>query len=252
MKKKHSGARKYFISAVILLLIAVVLATLLHNDGYNYRIKRVKLELMRTQLPEEVVALGRKNQDALDYALGWRKGRAKEYRAEEIDISDAVSAGSPTLLLQWDPRWGYADYGTSVMGISGCGPTCLSMVTAALCGNTEVNPLIVAQMADARGWYVPGVGTAWTLMTDGAAQLGLNAEQITTDRETILRTLDEGKLLIASMGPGDFTDAGHFIVISGYEDEGFHVLDPNSPTRSDMLWGYSKIHDQFAAIWAYS
>ena len=32
------------------------------------------------------------------------------------------------LFLQWDSRWGYYVYGSSVMGVTGCGPTCLSMV----------------------------------------------------------------------------------------------------------------------------
>ncbi len=39
-----------------------------------------------------------------------------------------VLIGQVPLLLQWDKRWGYESYGDSIIGLAGCGPTCLSMV----------------------------------------------------------------------------------------------------------------------------
>ena len=53
------------------------------------------------------------------------------------------------LLLQWDKRWGYAPYGGSIIGLSGCGPTCLSMVLITLTGNETQTPAQVAQFSAA-------------------------------------------------------------------------------------------------------
>lgn len=43
------------------------------------------------------------------------------------------------LLLQWDQRWGYVSYGSSDIALSGCAPTCLSMVIVGLTGNLKGN-----------------------------------------------------------------------------------------------------------------
>ena len=46
---------------------------------------------------------------------------------------------SDPLFLQWDPRWGYTEYGEdSFLGLSGCGPTCLSMVLYYLTGDKSL------------------------------------------------------------------------------------------------------------------
>ena len=39
--------------------------------------------------------------------------------------------------------------------------------------------------------------------------------------------LDAGRFLICAMKKGDFTAAGHFIVVYGYDESGFLVNDPN-------------------------
>ena len=31
--------------------------------------------------------------------------------------------------------------------------------------------------------------------------------------------------IVVNVGPGDFTDTGHFMVITGYDDEGFSIND---------------------------
>ena len=64
--------------------------------------------------------------------------------------------------------------------------------------------------------------------------------------------LQEGKPLICVLGPGDFTDAGHFIVITGYTGEGFTICDPNSPLRSAQIWTYARLKGQVRNVWAFS
>ena len=53
------------------------------------------------------------------------------------------------------------------------------------------------------------------------------------------------------MGPGDFTDGGHYIVLTGHSDAGFSICDPNSPKRSAQTWTYDRLKDQIRNIWAF-
>lgn len=70
----------------------------------------------------------------------------------------------------------YEQYGDSFMAVTGCGPTCLSMVYSGLTGKTDMNPYEVAKRADAEGYYVNGEGSLWTIMETFAGELGLHSE----------------------------------------------------------------------------
>ena len=54
------------------------------------------------------------------------------------------------------------------------------------------------------------------------------------------------------MKPGDFTQAGHFIVIYAYEDGVFRVHDPNSIVRSEKTWDYDTLKGQISNLWSFS
>ena len=115
------------------------------------------------------------------------------------------------LILQWDKRWGYVDYGDNVLGLSGCAPTCLSMVVIGLTGNDAMTPDKIAEFATQNGYYVKGTGTSWSIMTEGAEKLGVQGTQISLSRNRIKGELEKEHPIICSVGPGDFTTEGHFI-----------------------------------------
>jgi len=54
------------------------------------------------------------------------------------------------------------------------------------------------------------------------------------------------------MDTGNFTVFGHFIVLCGYDDAGFQVLDPFSQARSSVHWTYEQISGQISNLWAIS
>ena len=124
-------------------------------------------------LPEELIELRERYPETADFVADYRKEHDVEH---VIDLSGEVEQGKMPLLLQWDKRWGYETYGSSMMAITGCGPTCLSMVLCGLTGDPQWDPLTVAAFSEGAGYYVPGAGTAWALMTDGAARLGIHGE----------------------------------------------------------------------------
>ncbi len=172
-----------------------------------------------------------------------------------IDVTEDLLAadGGIPLFFQWDHRWGYRIYGSGFLAMTGCGPTCVSMVYCGLTGNAEWNPYAVAHMAERHGYYVPGVGTAWDLMTDGAQILGLEAWPVSIDSYSIVDTLQAGCPLIASMRPGDFTKKGHFIVLVGLDADGrVLVNDPNSRKNSETAWDADRLVMQMKGLWGYS
>ena len=173
------------------------------------------------------------------------------FTAEPEGEQAAVTAkkGEVPFLLQYDARWGFHPYGSSCIGYTGCGPTCLSMAVMGLTGDAAVTPDVVSDFAEANGYYVPGSGTSWSLFTDGAANFGLHGWTIATDEDTMRDCLQRGGVLVASMLPGDFTRVGHFIVLTDCGMHGFRVYDPNCVERSQRWWSFDELAGQIAQLW---
>ena len=199
--------------------------------------------------PEEAVKTALQGEEKLDFAL------LMPFRGEDAGGVNAVitaQKGTVPYLIQHDSRWAYHAYGSSVMGITACGPTCLSMAAIGLTGDAGLTPARIADWAEDAGYYVDGAGTAWSLFTDGAAQLGLRSETIAADEDGMKSRLDAGEVLIASMLPGDFTTSGHFVVIVDHGLFGFNVYDPNSISLSSRAWSFDKLEPQIAQLWSFS
>lgn len=160
--------------------------------------------------------------------------------------------GEVPCLYQTDPAWADEPYAGGTIRENGCGPTCLAMVYVALTGSTEMGPVEMAALSE-RGGYVSDGMTAWTLMTDGAAQLGLSSEELPASADAVREALLAGRPVICSMRPGDFTTVGHFIVLAGLADDGTVVIrDPNSEARTRQTWDVDRILAQCANLWSFS
>ena len=132
--------------------------------------------------------------------------------------------------LQYAPQWGSKKYGSGTVTTSGCGPTSMAMVISYFTGKT-ITPNITAQWADANGYYVPGQGTAWSFYSAAAKNWGIKCQELGNSITAAVQALRENKPVIASMGPGEFTRAGHLIVLRGLTTEGrILVNDPNDST----------------------
>lgn len=167
-------------------------------------------------------------------------------------IKEKEKLQSNPLFIQWDKRWGYVPYGDNTIGLSGCAPTCLSMVLFSLTRNESATPDSLAAYSMEKGYYVSGTGTAWELMTDIPAEYPVTASIMTPSEEAMLQHLQAKGQLICSMGPGDFTDTGHFIVIYGTENNEFLINDPFSHANSERTWSYQDLYPQINNMWAYS
>lgn len=200
-----------------------------------------------TQYPKQLQELALKNEEALEFVYDYPAEHVKEHT---IDLTEEASMDSVPLLVQWDKRWGYEKYSGNFFAASGCGPTTLSMVVVYLTHNRDASPLAVAKYSKEAGYSVDGSGSSWTLISEGCRHYGVKAKAVALDESRMKAELDEGHPIVVNVGPGDFTDTGHFMVITGYDDEGFSINDPNSIEKSGKRWLFKNISSQIRAVWS--
>lgn len=167
--------------------------------------------------------------------------------------TDEVSSGEVPLLLQWDARWGYTVYCSSAFGMTGCGPTSMAMVYQGLTGKNDLTPYDMGQIAQQEGYMYTYSGTDTAFFTAVPARWGISVVQVGVSEVALTEALRSGAVVICNVGPGDFTTDGHFIVLTGLDDEGRLVVnDPYSTVRSEQHWDVSQVISQTRALWAFS
>ncbi len=201
-----------------------------------------------SDFPEDMLAALCNNPDMLEFVKGYPSADTSVIGS----ISEEDTAERIPLLIQWDTRWGYYPYGDDNVALSGCAPTCLSMVIVGLTGNNNITPAVVAQYATDHDYYLKGTGTVWKIMTEGCVHFGVRGKMIALSRAKVFSELEKGHPIICSMGAGDFTTLGHFIVLAGIKDGKIIVNDPNSKVRSSRLWDYEVLEGQIKNLWAFS
>lgn len=165
---------------------------------------------------------------------------------------DQWRKGEVPYLYQIDPQWANAPYAGTTVEEAGCGPTCLAMAYIAATGNRDYDPAKLAQFSERNGFVEEGL-TTWTLMTDGAQRLGLNSQELPADARQVASAVGEGHPVILTVGPGDFTSTGHFVVVAGVTDDGNWIIrDPNSPQRSQQTWDPQQVLSQCRNLWEIS
>lgn len=196
--------------------------------------------------PQDLIALLETSPEAEAFVLNY------PFRQETAPDVTGFGRDTVPLFLQWDPMWGYETYGSSYLAVTGCGPTALAMAGYYLTGEASMNPLDVARFAQQGGYYESGYGSSWTLISQGAVELGLNVRELPLVKQKMVSALDAGHPVILALGPGDFTTTGHYIVLTQATEAGFRVNDPNSPARSAQLWTYQQLEPQIRNIWEIS
>lgn len=198
--------------------------------------------------PDNMLAALANNPEMADFAAGY----LSREETPICGLTDWEREQDFPLLLQWDPRWGYEEYGdNSNIGLAGCGPTCLSMILYYLTGREDLTPDKIGSYAMENGYWVEGAGTAWALLEDIPVYYGVSVSNPRMEEDAMKAELDGGNLLICAMSAGDFTAVGHFIVVYGYDESGFWVNDPNCVARSRKNWSFSELEKQLKSVWSY-
>ena len=200
-------------------------------------------------IPPQLLDLAERNPEARTFVYDYSSQHDVRH---DIDLRDEASSETVPLLLQWDERWGYSSYGTSTIASSGCGPTCMSMVIVGLTGDTTATPYRLAKYSEENGFIDGENNTYWAFLDSAARQWGLTCHEGMMDEGTLAAELQAGHPVICSMLPGDFTDGGHFIVLTSYENGQVTVNDPFSISNTEKTWNYSDISDQIKEMWTVS
>lgn len=199
-----------------------------------------------SSIEADLADLLEKNPEAADFVACY-PDRA-DYLGKDIDLSDDIVIGQVPLFLQWDKRWGYTPYGDNILGLAGCGPTCLSMAYVYFTHDLNGNPAALAAYSEQNGYYTKE-GTSWSLWTEGVQALGLQGEALPLNKKSMQQALDQGGLIVCSMRPGDFTTTGHYILLCGYDESGFQIKDPNRVSNSSRTWDYDVLSSQIKNLW---
>lgn len=126
------------------------------------------------------------------------------------------------------------------------------MVYVALTGRDDMDPKDMAEFSELNGFVDNGV-TSWLLMSQGAALVGLESEEVPGSVEAVESHLMAGEPVICSVHEGDFTTEGHFIMLVGLNADGtVEIRDPNSEDRTDARWDLGRVVSQCNNIWAFS
>ena len=127
---------------------------------------------------------------------------------------------------QSDKKWGSIKFSGGTIGHDGCGLTCLAMIEANL-HNEKYTP------ADAAAEY-----NAWR---PSQSQTGTSSEFVKyfckehefvikgTDKNKAAEQLQDGGFVLVLLKPGSkWSSVGHYILLYGFDDDEFKVMDPNS------------------------
>lgn len=202
--------------------------------------------LRTEEWPEKLLELMRNYPETETFVLNYPLLKNSQ---QTIDLSQYENCTQVPQLFQWDTQWGYTEYSGDIMGITGCGPTCLSMVCIYLLQDTQYTPRYIADFSVDRGYCIDGQGSSWTLISRGGVELGLNVTELPLYWDTVRSNLEAGNPIICVLGADDFTDNGHFVVMSGVVDGKVKLLDPNSVANSEKLWEFSQLESQIENLW---
>lgn len=211
-------------------------------------LEEVKATAIEQEYPEKIIELLDKNPETVEYVEKYPELKDSEPAAEITELKE----GEIPHILQWDSRWGYYPYGSGTIATSGCGPTCISMVISGLTGDKTVTPAKMADYAIQHGYLDSENNTAWAFITNAPKDYGIEVSDVLHTTETLTKAIEEGSVVLCNVGPGVFTEIGHYILIVGQKDGKLVVHDPFNVERSKKTWGYEEFSDQIKGMWTFT
>ena len=154
----------------------------------------------------------------------------------------------PADFKQGDSRWGSISYAAkgenSTIKTAGCCPT--STADLAYLIDKSITPKTVAAWMLKNGYKCLHSGTYYGAPVAYMKTLGVKVTRLTSNSiygnpndsavTKALDAIDAGHYVIACMGKGTWTKAGHYITVYGYDSSHIYVCDPAS-SRDERLKG---------------
>lgn len=162
---------------------------------------------------------------------------------------EIVLGGSHELIYynQTDEQWG--NYGSDSIHGYGCGPTATAMVVSTLT-HFNINPQEMSDIFYQEGYWASRSGTYHDFALGVGEMFSLDILSLVPEEITshdLIDHLMSGKIAIALMTTGHFTNYGHFIVLRGVTLSGdILVADPASRDRTLTLWSPDLILEELS------
>lgn len=166
----------------------------------------------------------------------------------EGDLELLLGGNVPVVYYnQADPAWAGQYFGRDRIGSAGCGPAAMAMAVSSLTGET-VDPAEMAAAVVSAGCWAPRNGSSLSIVSAIARQYGLDCSPLPVgDAGALEEALSGGGMAVALMGPGRFTQGGHFILLHGLTQDGkVLIADPNSRINSLTPWDLELILDELS------
>lgn len=148
-------------------------------------------------------------------------------------------------ISQNNPEYKNIPYGSSNLSLSGCGPVSLTVAMNYAAGQRVTYLEGVVNWANENDMYEKNSGTRWSLIRNYPPYMGMKCDELyIRNVEKLREVLSEDGVVIASMGEGNFTDNGHFIVLTGISGDEVSVIDCASIYRSLKKWDIEIIFEE--------
>lgn len=177
-----------------------------------------------------------------------KKKKKKQNKAEQKSIKTYAEmslekknhkeyVGSYVYFNQADEAWNHS--GLSIHS-AGCGPSAIAVCITNLTSKWVI-PVDVASWGSQNGYY-SSAGSVHEGIPAMVEHFGLQCEGAGTDYEKIKAALKNGNFVIGLMGPGYFTNGGHFITLVEIDqDDQVTVADVGSRRRSQFKYALKDV-----------
>lgn len=181
-----------------------------------------------------LLELALREPDAIAYVAGYAEKNAPKGASA---YGDSASKGYYPKLFNWDTRWGYVTYGDGPMGLTGSGPTALSMAYIGLTGKTDQTPDALAKKATENEGIDKVYDTTPEFMVNTAEELGLEVEELSASSENMSENLQSGTAILVQLRERSLTDEAHWALAVGRNLDGsINLYDPTSSAVSEHPW----------------
>ena len=210
--------------------------------------KNAKLVLdNKDELPESMIKMAGRNPDTIDFIAKYIDNRIDYTYIYPNKIYKDLNY---PYYIQWDQNWGYQEYGSGIIGDTGCAPTSIAMMLSGIT-NRRITPSDIAKLSHDNG-YVGDYGTNWDVYPFIANEYDLELKDLPNSKNKITEALDDGYSIIVSVGPGTFTTVSHVMLIVDYDNQGrFLIYDPNNLNNSEKAWNFDEFSQDIKKMWAF-
>ena len=170
---------------------------------------------------------------------------------EDIDVSYDVASKEFPSFIQWDKRWGYLTYIDSFMAVKGNVPAAMSSIYSFLTKDTKMNPYEMGKFFEKEKWTIDTMGTTWQAIEQGSIKLGLTYSVIENSDIRINDELERGRIILASVNQGDFTEDSGLIIIYKKVGNEYYISDPLSIENYEKTWSLDKLQNQMIHLWSF-